>query len=290
MFAGQGAQHPGMGLALSQSSAAAAKIYRDADAILGWELSELCFQGPQEELTACAHCQPAIFVTSMAAYAARLENPVEGEEIVAMGGLSLGEVTAVTASGVVDFENGLKMVARRGELMDLCCQKSQGVMAAVIACDENALAEACKKFGVVVANYNSPGQRIVSGEKSAVEAVCQALTGVALKTQLLQVAGAYHSPLMQEASDAFREFLAGVPFQAPSVPLVHNVTGGWTADASLDLKELLARQVSSSVRWEECAQALTGVCDSLVEMGPGKVLCGLMKRINRQFPTQATDL
>lgn len=290
MFAGQGAQHPGMGQALYQSSEAARKLYEEADRILGWKLSELCFNGSQEELTACAHCQPAIFVTSLAALAARMENSSGEEEFVAAGGLSLGELAAVTAAGVVDFENGLKMVAKRGELMDECCRSTIGAMAAVIGCDDSVLEAACQKCGVVVANYNCPGQRIVSGEAKAVEACIAEVSSASLKTQLLQVAGAYHSPLMATAAEAFGAFLGGIAFEAPKMPIVHNVTGGWCEESTIPLKELLARQIVSSVRWEECAGALMSKCDKLLELGPGRVLCGLARRIDKRYPTEATDL
>ena len=290
MFAGQGAQHPGMGLALSQSSPAAAKVFDEADRILGWKLSELCFQGPQEELTACAHCQPAIFVTSLAALAARRETPSAEEEFVMAGGLSLGEVTAVTAAGMVDFEHGLKMVARRGELMDECCRRTQGAMLAVIGAPDEALEEVCRNHGIQVANYNCPGQRILSGEKNAVEAAAKDLEGVAMKTQLLEVAGAYHSPLMQEAAEAFRGFLAEIPFEAPKMPLVHNVLGGPCEDSRAQIVDLLSRQIVSPVCWEDCARAMMGATDALLELGPGHVLCGLARRIDRRFPAQASDL
>lgn len=290
MFAGQGAQHPGMGLALSQSSPAAAKVFDDADRILGWKLSELCFQGPQEELTACAHCQPAIFVTSLAALAARRETPSAEEEFVMAGGLSLGEVTAVTAAGMVDFEHGLKMVARRGELMDECCRRTRGAMLAVIGAPDEALEEVCRNHGIQVANFNCPGQRILSGEKNAVEAAAKDLEGVAMKTQLLEVAGAYHSPLMQEAAEAFREFLTDIPFGAPKMPLVHNVLGGSCEDSRAQIVDLLSRQIVSPVRWEDCARAMMGAVDALWELGPGHVLCGLARRIDRRFPAQASDL
>ena len=277
-------------MALSQSSPAAAKVFAEADRILGWKLSELCFQGPQEELTACAHCQPAIFVTSLAALAARKETPAAEEEYVMAGGLSLGEVSAVTAAEMVDFEQGLKMVVRRGELMDECCRRTPGAMAAVIGAPDEALEETCRNFGVQVANYNCPGQRILSGEKSAVEAAAKALDGVAMKTQLLAVAGAYHSPLMQEAADAFREFLTGIPFDAPKIPLVHNVLGGTCEDSRGKIVDLLSRQIVSPVRWEDCAKVMMASTDTLWELGPGHVLCGLARRIDRRFPAQASDL
>lgn len=279
MFAGQGAQHPGMGLELYGKSPVAARIFDQADSILGWSVSELCFRGTMEELTACAHCQPAIFVTSMAEYYASREGLDSGDSFVAAGGLSLGELSAVTAAGVVDFETGLRMVARRGELMDECCRRTEGAMAAIIGCDEAVLERVCREHGVHVANYNCPGQRIISGEKSRVVEAAAALAPHSMKTQLLQVAGGFHSPLMQSASDAFGEYLQGIDFQEPGIRLVHNVSGTWTEDSGMSVKELLARQISSPVRWEECVVHLMEESDGLLELGPGKVLSGLARRI-----------
>ncbi len=290
VFAGQGAQHPGMGMALAEGSPAAAAVYREADRLLGWEVSSLCFRGTMEELTACARCQPAIFVTSLAGYAALREREPSQALPVALGGLSLGELSALTVSGAVDFETGLRMVARRGELMDQCCRARPGAMGAVVGCDEAVLEEACRESGVWVANYNCPGQRIVSGEAARVDRCLASLEGKAVKLQRLAVAGAFHSPMMEEAAQAFREFLEKIPFQAPQIPLVHNVTGGWTEEAGLPLPELLARQISSPVRWEACAKALMEKADSLEEVGPGRVLAGLMRRIQRNFPVQSMDL
>lgn len=291
VFAGQGAQHPGMGKALAESSPAAAALFQEADRILGWRVSALCFQGTMEELTACAQCQPAIFVVSLAGFAARKEAfAQEGISLEAMGGLSLGELSAVTAAGAVDFETGLRMVARRGELMDQCCRRTPGAMGAVVGCEESDLEEACRESGVWVANYNCPGQRIVSGEAPRVEKCLSLLEGKAMKLQKLTVAGAFHSPLMEEAAQAFREYLATIPFQTPEIPLVHNVTGGWTEAAGLPLPELLARQISSPVRWEQCAATLMERTEALEELGPGRVLAGLLRRIRRDFPVQSLDL
>ena len=166
IFAGQGAQHPGMGQELCGRSAAAAEIYRRADEILGWEVSRLCFEGPQEELTSCAKCQPAIYVTSMADFAARREaSPEFFSGIAAGAGLSLGELAAFAAAGVYSFEDGLRIVARRGELMDELCRRTSGAMAAVIGAEESVVNAVCREHGIDVANYNCPGQLIISGER-----------------------------------------------------------------------------------------------------------------------------
>ncbi|MBO4620624.1 MAG: ACP S-malonyltransferase [Victivallales bacterium] len=289
VFAGQGAQHPGMGAQLYSSSPAARHLFDQADAILGWTLSRLCFNGPQEELTACAHCQPAIFTTSLAAWAARNESPQD--EIPAMaGGLSLGELAAFTAAGVFDFETGLKVVAERGRLMDECCQRTRGAMAAVLGAEPESVAQIAQTHGIDVANYNCPGQLIVSGELELVKSACEELAPVAMKIVPLEVAGAYHSRLMRPAGEAFLEYLNSVPLHIPSFPVVHNVTG-IEADATPEsIRKRLAEQVYSPVRWENCCRVLMQNCDKLLELGPGQVLTGLARRIDRRFPTEATNL
>lgn len=289
VFAGQGAQHPGMGAQLYASSPAARHLFDQADAILGWSLSRLCFEGPQEELTACAHCQPAIFTTSLAAWVARLE-VLQDEKPVMAGGLSLGELSAFTAAGVFDFETGLKVVAERGRLMDECCQRTHGAMAAVIGAEPERVAQVASENGVDVANYNCPGQLILSGEKALLKTACEVLAPDAIKVVPLEVAGAYHSRLMRPAGEAFREYLTSVPFHSPTIPVVHNVTGE-VADASPEaIRERLAEQVYSPVRWEACCRLMMQNCDKLLELGPGQVLTGLARRIDRRFSTEATNL
>ena len=289
VFAGQGAQHPGMGAQLYSSSTAARHLFDQADAILGWPLSRLCFNGPQEELTACAHCQPAIFTTSLAAWAARRESPQD--EIPAMtGGLSLGELAAFTAAGVFDFETGLKVVAERGRLMDELCQRTHGAMAAVLGAEPEHVAQIAETHGIDVANYNCPGQLIISGESALLKSACEELAPLAMKIVPLEVAGAYHSRLMRPAGEAFLEYLNSVPMHAPNFPVVHNVTGTEADATSESIRKRLAEQVYSPVRWENCCRVIMQNCDKLLELGPGQVLTGLARRIDRRFPTEATAL
>lgn len=290
VFAGQGAQHPGMGAQLYSSSPAARHLFDQADAILGWSLSRLCFDGPQEELTACAHCQPAIFTTSLAAWAARRESPQEDEIPTMAGGLSLGELAAFTAASVFDFETGLKVVAERGRLMDELCQRTRGAMAAVLGAEPESVGRIAETHGIDVANYNCPGQLIISGESALVKSACEELAPIAMKIVPLEVAGAYHSRLMRPAGEAFLEYLNTVPMQNPRFPVVHNVTGA-EADATLEsIRKRLAEQVYSPVRWENCCRVLMQNCDKLLELGPGQVLTGLARRIDRRFPSEATAL
>ena len=290
IFSGQGAQHPGMGALLYQSSNAARRLFDEADAILGWNLTRLCFDGPQEELTACARCQPAIYTVSLAAWAARQENPPEDETACVAGGLSLGELAACTAAGVWDFATGLKVVAERGRLMDAECQRTQGAMAAVLGAEPARVAEIAAAHGIDVANYNCPGQLIVSGEAELLRQACAELSPEAMKIVPLEVAGAYHSRLMRPAGEKFRHFLEGVPLQSPALPLVHNVTGEFAAPEPMNLRDRLAEQVYSPVRWEQCCRILMQHCEKLLELGPGQVLTGLARRIDRRFPTEATAL
>lgn len=289
IFAGQGSQHPGMGEELYRTSPAAKAVFDQADQILGWSISRCCFQGTQEELTACAVCQPAIYVASYAAFAHWQEEHPHTTPAIA-GGLSLGEITAFAAAGAYTFQQGLKLVARRGELMDLQCKNHPGAMAAIIGAPEEAVQSICAEIGVDVANYNCPGQLIISGEVQAVEEAAAKLAPVAMKATRLQVAGAYHSRLMKEAGEAFRAFIAEVPIVAPRFPVVHNVTGQ-IADESPDaIREHLAQQIYSPVRWESCARTMATHCQSMVEFGPGNVLAGLMRRIDRKFPVTSTAL
>ena len=289
VFAGQGAQHPGMGAQLYATSVTARKLYDLADAILGWPLAKLCFEGPQEELTACAHCQPAIFTTSLAAWKVRQET-AHDEVVTILGGLSLGELAACTAAGVFDFETGLKVVAERGRLMDECCRCTHGAMAAVLGAPPERVAQVAADCGVDVANYNCPGQLIISGEADLLKDACEKLAPEAMKVVPLEVAGAYHSRLMRPAGDAFREYLATVPLQPPALPIVHNTTGQKADTEPNSIREQLAAQVYSPVRWEECCRILMQNCDKLLELGPGQVLTGLARRIDRRFPAEATAL
>lgn len=295
IFAGQGAQHPGMGRVLYEESAAARAVYDQADGILGWPLRKLCFEGTEADLTACAHCQPAIFVTSMAAVAARLSGSDgrigdENGSAVVCGGLSLGEWAAFTAAGALDFEAGLRAVAERGRLMDEACHRHPGGMAAVIGVDEERVAAVCAGCGAVIANYNCEGQLIISGEKSALEQAVASLAPEALKCVPLEVAGAYHSPLMREAAVAFGEYLAGVEIRKPAIPVVHNVTGAPADNDPAAIRARLVEQIYSPVRWDKCAGYMAGQSDRMIEVGPGHVLAGLMKRIVRRFPVVSMDL
>ncbi len=284
MFAGQGAQTPGMGAAIAHDNVSARRIFELADAILGYSLSDICFNGTMEQLTPCAVCQPAIFTVSMAARAAYLSEH-EGVEPTICAGLSLGEFSAACTAGVFDFENGLKLVAERGRLMDECCRKFPGGMAAVLGGKVEDIEEACRQADIDVANYNCPGQIVISGEKEALDKACGLLDGKVIRVVRLSVAGAYHSRLMKPAADAFAEVLERSSLAEPHVLFAQNVSGGIVSDVS-EIRCNLQRQVASSVRWEQCARIMMEHSQRLLEFGPGNVLSGFMKRIDRTFPAE----
>ena len=298
IFAGQGAQHPGMGAKLYAESREARELYERADAILGWSVSKMCFEGTMEDLTACAHCQPAIYVTSLAAVAARFPEGLPdggdggdgGDRVTICGGLSLGELAAFTTAGVMSFEDGLRTVAERGRLMDDACVRNPGGMTAVIGAPEEEVAKICASCGIDVANYNCEGQLIVSGTKEGLAKAHEALAAIALKVVPLEVAGAYHSRLMHEAGLRFREYLDTVPFSGMSLLAVHNVTGELAFNNAESIRDRLAKQLYSPVQWASCAKTMTYYCEKMFEFGPGHVLAGLMKRISRKFPVESTDL
>ena len=283
MFSGQGAQFPGMGRDLYEGSSAAKAVFESADEVLHRSISRLCFDGTPEELTACANCQPAIYTMSQACLAAFHERFPDVVPAVC-GGLSLGELSALSAAGVFSFEDGLRLVAKRGELMDVACRETHGGMAAVLGGDPSEIEAVCLEAGADVANLNCPGQIVISGEDGALSKAVAALEGKVTRAVMLTVAGAYHSRLMDTASRQFGEVLAGVSMNAPAVPVVQNVTGDVVDDPGV-LRRNLTLQVCSSVRWESCARAMMSRSDMLVEFGPGTVLCGFMKRIDRMYPS-----
>src|SRR5688500_12191013 len=216
LFAGQVAQKVGMGKSLYAQSAAARALYDQANDVLCWDLKKVSFEGPDAELTQTKVCQPALFVHGLAVLAA-LKEKGNLPEVTFAAGLSLGEVTALTAAGVFDFATGLKVVAERGRLMQLACERSSGSMAAIIGEDRSKVASLCEEFGVEAANFNAPGQIIVSGEKAKIDALVAASKDRGVKRVMaLNVAGAYHSRLMEPARAAFATYLNNVQFNRPS--------------------------------------------------------------------------
>lgn len=286
LFAGQGAQKVGMGKSLYESSAAARHLYDQADQTLGWSLTRVSFEGPETELTQTRVCQPALFVHGLALLAALRESgKLPSNEPVAALGLSLGEVTAYVAAGVLDFATGLKVVAERGRLMQVACEKTTGGMAAVIGEERSRVAELCQEFGIEAANFNAPGQIIISGEKSSIDAAVAACKERGWKRVMpLNVAGAYHSRLMEPARAAFSDFLQGISFASPRLTVFTNTTGHTVSDPT-EIKAALVKQVVSSVLWEDCmrsAAATPGITE-FWELGPGGVLAGLARRTEKAW-------
>ena len=283
VFSGQGAQAVGMGQSLYETSPAAKAIFDAADAALGWKVSEVCFVGPAEKLTESRYCQPAIYTMSCAALAAfKSKHP----EVSAIGnaGLSLGEYAALYASGVFSFEAGLKLVAKRAELMDAACQATDGAMASVLGGDGEIIAEVCATCGIDVANFNSPGQIVISGEKAKVsDAVAQLKERGMRKVIPLKVAGAFHSRLMATAGKQLREVLEATLMQDPIVPVYQNFSGKTGNDVATIIDNLEA-QVAGSVQWVSCIENMIAAGgENMFEFGPGAVLTGLLRRTDKSI-------
>jgi [acyl-carrier-protein] S-malonyltransferase len=281
LFAGQGAQVVGMGKDLADQFPVAADLFRRADEILSRKLSDIACNGPIEELTKTSNCQPALFVHGLACLAI-LRELAGNFPIGGAAGLSLGEMTAHAAAGTFDFENGLKLVQKRGSFMDKACAATVGGMAAMIGADENAVRQLADEEDVDVANVNSPGQVVISGELAKVEAaVAVAKEHGIRRATMLNVAGAYHSRLMQSAYEKLGGALAHVVVQPPRFPVVSNVTG-MEVRTPVEIRRTLQDQVTGTVRWVDCMERLLDLgCDLFVELGPGGVLAGLLKRTRK---------
>jgi [acyl-carrier-protein] S-malonyltransferase len=270
-----------MGRELAAEFPVAAGVFRDADAILERPLSEIAWSGPLDELTKTSNCQPALYVHGLACLAA-LREAVTDLQIEAAAGLSLGEWTAHAAAGTFDFATGLKLVEQRGRLMEAACEATAGAMAAMIGADESAVRALAADTDVDIANLNAPGQIVISGEAAKVElAVTLAKEHGIRRATLLNVAGAYHSRLMNSAYLQLGEALVDAVLQMPSFPVVSNVTGA-VADSLPDIRRALQDQVTGTVRWTDCMETLLDRgCDLFIELGPGGVLAGLMQRIRK---------
>lgn len=276
-----------MGKSLFDGTPAARSLYEQADSVLGWSLSKVSFEGPELELTQTKVCQPALFVHGLAVLAALKEAGKLPEVKFALG-LSLGEITALTAAGVFDFATGLKVVAERGRLMQLACEKTVGGMAAIIGEERAKVYAVCEKFDIEAANFNAPGQIIVTGDKTKVDALVAAAAENGLKKIMaLKVAGAYHSRLMEPARTAFAEFLQGVTFNRPAFTVFTNTTGKAVSEPA-EIRDALIRQVVSSVLWEDCVRSAAAAGASIFwECGPGAVLAGLARRTEKSWQVKS---
>src|SRR6184192_4176517 len=289
LFAGQGAQVIGMGKDLAEQFPTAAGLFRRADEILRRKLSDIAWNGPIEELTKTSNCQPALLVHGLACLAVLRELagnfPVGGA-----AGLSLGEMTAHAAAGTFDFATGLKLVQRRGELMDEACAATNGAMAAMIGVDENVVRQLAADADVDVANINAPGQIVISGELAKVEAAVGVAREYGIRrATLLNVAGAYHSRLMESAYERLGAALLEVQMQTPQFPVISNVTGREVKTLP-EIRQTLQDQVTSTVRWVDCMERLVNLgCDLFIELGPGGVLAGLLKRTRKDVDVISAD-
>lgn len=281
LFAGQGAQSVGMGRDLVAYHPAAGDLFRQADEILGRALSGIAWNGPIEELTNTSNCQPALYVHGLACLAT-LQAVAGDFAIEAAAGLSLGEWTAHAAGGTFDFATGLRLVETRGRLMDAACATTLGAMAAMIGADENAVRTLAADTDVDVANINAPGQIVISGESAKVElAISLAKEHGIRRATLLNVAGAYHSRLMNSAYEQLGQPLLEAELRSPRFAIMSNVTGE-AATTLPEIRNALRDQVTSTVRWTDCMESLLARgCDFFIELGPGEVLAGLLRRIRK---------
>jgi [acyl-carrier-protein] S-malonyltransferase len=287
LFSGQGAQAVGMGKDLADQVPVAAGLFGQADKILGRGLTNVICSGPIEELTKTSNCQPALFVHGLASLAVLRE--LAGEfPVTGAAGLSLGELTAHAAAGTFDFESGLQLVQKRADFMDEACAATVGGMAAMIGALENEVRQLAADEDVDVANINAPGQIVVSGELAKVEtAVGVAKEHGIRRATMLNVDGAYHSRLMQSAYEKLGPVLWDVQMQLPQFPIISNVTGEEVKTLP-DIRQTLQDQLTSTVRWADCIQQLIALgCDIFIELGPGAVLAGLVKRTSKDVEVVA---
>lgn len=279
-----------MGKDLAAEYPVAADLFRRADEILGYSLSQIAFEGPAEELTKTSVCQPALYVHGLACLAV-LKEKYPSLEYQAVAGLSLGEFTAHAAAGTFSFETGLQLVAKRAAAMQLACESTEGSMAAIIGGEENRIRDLAAAAEVDVANLNSPGQIVLSGESSKIAlAVSLAKEYGARKAVELQVAGAFHSQLMESAYQTLSQVLAETPINEPIVPVVCNVDAIAVRDPET-IRRTLADQVTGSVRWTESVEYLIDHlhCTHFLELGPGGVLAGLVGRIRKGTPVASVS-
>ena len=290
LFPGQGSQEVGMGADIAAHSPAAAAIFEQADAILGFPLSQLCFEGPEDVLTDTINVQPALLTTSIAALRAVEEQLGRPIEAAAAAGHSLGEYSALVAAGALDFADALRLVRERGRLMKLAGERAPGGMAAIIALDTETIASICQQASregdgvVVIANDNCPGQVVISGNEEPLNrAMALAQEAGARKVVRLAVSIAAHSPLMATVQEEFANAVAQADIKPPNFPVIANITAQPLTDVDAIRQELVG-QLQNSVQWTKSMAYLIGQGhDVFIEFGPGKVLAGLMKRIDRRF-------
>lgn len=289
VFPGQGAQFSGMGKDLYDSSDVAKKMYEKANSILGFDIMKIMFEGTDEELKQTKVTQPAIFLHSTI-LAACLGDSFKPNMTA---GHSLGEFSALVASGAMTFEDGLNLVSKRALAMQEACEKEPSTMAAILGLEDEVVEDVCASIdGVVVAaNYNCPGQLVISGAVPAVEKACVKLTEAGARRALvLPVGGAFHSPLMEPAREELAKAIEATEIKAPICPVYQNVVAAGVTDPT-EIKKNLVKQLTAPVRWTQTMnQMIADGAQEVVEVGPGKVLQGLFKKVDRSFPTSSAEL
>lgn len=293
LFPGQGAQTVGMAQELVEQLPTAAALFAQASEILGYDLAHLCAQGPAEKLNTTDHSQPALFVASLAALESlKASDPQTVDACTATAGLSLGEYTALVFAGVMSFEDGLRVVQQRGSAMQAAAQQADSTMVSLLGLstdDVQQLVDSCREDGEVlqIANYLCPGNIVVSGSRTACERIqVTAVEAGAMKAIPLAVAGAFHTEVMQAAVEPLRQVLENVALNAPRIPVISNVDASVHSDPEI-IRQHLVQQVVSPVRWEECMGTLLNQgIDQFYEIGPGRVLRGLLRRIARKTPCE----
>ncbi|MDZ7314909.1 MAG: ACP S-malonyltransferase [candidate division KSB1 bacterium] len=285
LFPGQGSQYVGMGKDLFDAIESVRQRFRTAEEILGFELSDICFNGPDERLAQTRYTQPAIFVHSFVVFELLRE---KGIEPVFVAGHSLGEYTALAAAGVFSFEEGLKLVKQRAGLMQAAGEEAKGAMAAIIGLEKSRVEDICRTASaegtIIAANFNAPDQIVVSGTEAAVmKAINLAEAAGAKRAVRLNVGGAFHSPLMRSALRPLSQVVQTIEFRTPTVPVFSNVSGRPSTDPG-QLKTALIEQLCSPVQWVETIQQMqANGAERFIEVGPGKVLSGLVRRIDRSL-------
>ena len=283
VFPGQGAQFTGMGKDLYETSTLAKDLFEKANDILGFRITDIMFEGTTEQLKETNVTQPAVFLHSVI-----LAKTLENFKPEMVAGHSLGEFSALVANGALSFEDGLKLVSQRAQAMQKACEIKPSTMAAVLGLEDNIVEEVCDAIDgiVVAANYNCPGQLVISGEFSAVEKACEAMKEAGAKRALiLPVGGAFHSPMMEPAREELAAAIEATTFSTPICPVYQNVTASAVSDPN-EIKRNLITQLTAPVRWTQSVQQMIADgATSFTEVGPGKVLVGLVNKINREVET-----
>lgn len=291
VFPGQGAQFPGMGKAHYDNSSFAKKIFEQANEILGFRISDVMFNGSEEDLKQTKITQPAIFLHSIIAF-----KSIENAKPDAVAGHSLGEFSALVANGTLSFESGLQLVSLRAQAMQKACELNPSTMAAVLGLADDKVEEICKQVQqetgevVVPANYNCPGQLVISGSIKGIEIACERLKAAGAKRALiLPVGGAFHSPLMEPAKKELQQAIESTAFHTPSCPVYQNVVAKGVINKE-EIKQNLIDQLTGAVKWTQCVQAM--IADGVTkftEVGPGKVLQGLILKINKDVSVESVS-